>query len=148
MIPKVVEQLVKLNSRIESHFSIPYIRQILPSRITATGVAEEFVVQLEEDNEEDSNPFGVISAIWNELSGGVGPWGAIRPLFAVALALVPLFFLGQHFNRQHRKASEWFLIQFPLILSLVLWPILYVWSIADAWWVSSGIVASNEASGA
>ena len=106
------------------------------------------MVKLEGDDEGGSSPFGVISVIWGEISGGVGPWGAIRPLFAVALAMVPLLFLGQHFNGQHRKASEWFLIQFPLILSLVLWPILYVWSIADAWWVSSGIVASSETSDA
>ena len=114
----------------------------------ATNVTDEYVVQLEPEFEEDSNPLGVFSAIWTELSGGIGPWGAARPLFAVALAAIPLLFLGHHFNRQHRKASEWFLIQFPLILSLVLWPVLYVWSIADAWWVSSGIVATanNKAS--
>ena len=56
---------------------------------------------------------------------------------------VPFLFLGQHFNRQHRKGGEWFLIQFPLIPAF-LWPFLFVWSIADAWWVSSGIVASSE----
>ena len=147
LIPKAVEQWVKLNRRDKCAFCFLCIRQIHPSLITATSVAEEFVVQLEDEEGSDSSPFGVVSAIWNELSGGVGPWGAIRPLFAVSLALVPLLFLGQHFNRQHRKASEWFLIQFPLILSLVLWPILYVWSIADAWWVSSGIVASSETNG-
>ena len=130
-----------------SHFLCKFIRQILPYLIAATHMTDEFVVELEGDHQEDSSPFGVISVIWDELSGGVGPWGAVRPLFAVALALVPLLYLGQHFNRQHRKAAEWFLIQFPLILSLVLWPLLYVWSIADAWWVSSGIVASSEANG-
>jgi hypothetical protein len=107
-------------------------------------MADEYVVQLESDDEGGSNPLGVVSAIWEELSGGIGPWGAARPLFAVALALIPLLFLGQHFNRQHRKGSEWFIIQFPLIVSLVLWPVLYVWSIADAWWVSSGIVATAK----
>ena len=110
----------------------------------ATHMADEYVVQLESDDEGGSNPLGVVSAIWEELSGGIGPWGAARPLFAVALALIPLLFLGQHFNRQHRKGSEWFIIQFPLIVSLVLWPVLYVWSIADAWWVSSGIVATAK----
>ena len=131
-----------------SHFRCFWRRHILQSQMLATNVTDEYVVQLEPEFEEDSNPLGVFSAIWTELSGGIGPWGAARPLFAVALAAIPLLFLGQHFNRQHRKASEWFLIQFPLILSLVLWPVLYVWSIADAWWVSSGIVATakNKAS--
>lgn len=106
-------------------------------------MGEEYVVELEPE-EGDAGIIGVTSAIWDELSGGIGPWGAMRPLFAVALSLVPLLFLGQHFNRQHRKGLEWFLIQFPLVVSLVLWPLLYVWSIADAWWVSSEIVSSAE----
>ena len=92
-------------------------------------MAEEYVVQIETSEKQGFRPLGVISAIWSELSGGVGPWGAIRPLFAVALSLVPFLFLGQHFNRQHRKAGEWFLIQFPLIPAF-LWPFLFVWSIA------------------
>ena len=104
---------------------------------------EEYVVRIEDPVESRFRPLGVISAIWTELSGGVGPWGAIRPLFAVALSLVPFLFLGQHFNRQHRKGSEWFLIQLPLIPAF-LWPFLFVWSIVDAWWVSSGIVASSN----
>ena len=108
-------------------------------------MTEELVVNITEDEEQEKvSRLGVIGVIWSELNGGIGPWGTIRPLFAVALALVPGVFLGQHFNGQHRKALDWFLIQFPLILSLVLWPVLYVWSIADAWWVSSGIVASSR----
>ena len=59
---------------------------------------EEYVVQLEPSEGINFRPLGVISAIWGELSGGIGPWGAIRPLFAVALSLVPFLFLGQHFN--------------------------------------------------
>lgn len=104
---------------------------------------EEYVVQVESSDGHSFKPLGVISAIWSELSGGIGPWGAIRPLFAVALSLVPFLFLGQHFNRQHRKGGEWFLIQLPLIPAF-LWPFLFVWSIADAWWVSSGIVAASK----
>lgn len=127
-----------------SHFLCCGRRHILQFQMLALLVSEDYVVQLEEEIEDESSTLGVVSAIWGELSGGIGPWGAARPLFAFALAMVPLLFLGQHFNRQHRKASEWFLIQFPLILSLVLWPVLYVWSIADAWWVSSGIVASAK----
>ena len=119
-------------------------RQILLPPIIAEAMEQEYVVQIESEESTISNPLGVVSVIWRELSGGIGPWGALRPLFAVALSLVPFVFLGQHFNRQHRKGAEWFLIQFPLIMSIVLWPILFVWSIADAWWVSSGIVASSE----
>ena len=84
----------------------------------------EFVVKVESAEDDGSRPLGVVSTIWDELSGGVGPWGAIRPLFAVSLSLVPFLFLGQHFNRQHRKAGEWFLIQFPLIPAF-LWPFLF-----------------------
>ena len=106
-------------------------------------VEEEYVVQLEQEERASSSPLGVISAIWKELSGGIGPWGAIRPLFAVFLSLVPFLFLGQHFNREHRKGREWFLIQFPLIPAF-LWPFLFLFSIADAWWASSRIEAASQ----
>ena len=110
-------------------------------------MAEEYVVSLEvEEEPESGSTMGALGVIWYELSGGIGPWGALRPLVAVAISLVPFLFLGQHFNRQHRKAFGYFLIQLPLILSVVMWPILYVWSIADAWWVSSRIVAKAEGS--
>ncbi len=110
-------------------------------------MAEEYVVSLAAEEEPESgSTMGALGVIWYELSGGIGPWGALRPLVAVAISLVPFLFLGQHFNRQHRKAFGYFLIQLPLILSVVMWPILYVWSIADAWWVSSRIVAKAEGS--
>ena len=99
-----------------------------------------------EEEPESASTMGALGVIWYELSGGIGPWGALRPLVAVVISLVPFLFLGQHFNRQHRKAFGYFLIQLPLILSVVMWPILYVWSIADAWWVSSRIVAKAEGS--
>tara|TARA_B100000287_G_scaffold71934_2_gene63526 strand:- start:620 stop:1024 length:405 start_codon:yes stop_codon:yes gene_type:complete len=105
---------------------------------------EDLVVKLDPENQRVRNPFGIFIVIWRELSGGIGPWGAMRPLFALLLALIPFLFLGQHFNREHRKGLEWFLIQFPLVLSIVLWPVLFVWSIIDAWWVSSSIVASAQ----
>ena len=41
----------------------------------------EFVVKVEVAEEDSFRPLGVVSAIWSELSGGIGPWGAIRPLF-------------------------------------------------------------------
>ena len=110
-------------------------------------MAEEYVVSLAAEEEPESgSTMGALGVIWYELSGGIGPWGALRPLVAVAISLVPFLFLGQHFNRQHRKAFGYFLIQLPLILSVVMWPILYLWSIADAWWVSSRIVAKAEGS--
>ena len=110
-------------------------------------MAEEYVVSLAvEEEPESGSTMGALGVIWYELSGGIGPWGALRPLVAVVISLVPFLFLGQHFNRQHRKAFGYFLIQLPLILSVVMWPILYVWSIADAWWVSSRIIAKAEGS--
>ena len=110
-------------------------------------MAEEYVVSLAvEEEPESGSTMGALGVIWYELSGGIGPWGALRPLVAVAISLVPFLFLGQHFNRQHRKAFGYFLIQLPLILSVVMWPILYVWSIVDSWWVSSRIIAKAESS--
>ena len=108
-------------------------------------MAEEYVVSIAAEEEPDSgSALGALGVIWFEVSGGIGPWGTLRPLFAVALSLVPFLFLGQHFNRQHQKAFGFFLIQLPMILSVVMWPILFVWSIADAWWVSSRIIAKAQ----
>ncbi|MFL2493508.1 MAG: hypothetical protein ACJ0HH_01995 [Candidatus Thalassarchaeum sp.] len=108
-------------------------------------MAEEYVVSIASDEEpESSRVLGAFGVIWYELSGGIGPWGALRPLVAFVLSLIPFLFLGQHFNRQHRKALGCFLIQLPLIISVVMWPVLFVWSMADAWWVSSRIVAKAE----
>ena len=106
----------------------------------------DYVVEVVDDEGDSTNPLGVVKVIWYEISGGIGPWGALRPLIAIALALIPFLFIGQHFNRQHRKAASWFAVQFPLILTVILWPVLYIWSIGDAWWVSSGIVARAESS--
>ena len=111
-------------------------------------MAEEYVVSIAAQEEPDSgSAIGALGVIWYELSGGIGPWGALRPLFALVLSFVPFLFLGQHFNRQHRKAFGYFVIQLPLILSVVMWPVLWVWSIADAWWISSRIVAKSENDG-
>ncbi len=107
----------------------------------------DYVVILSSEDEDDEvSAIGVFGVIWSELSGGIGAWGALRPIFTIILSLVPFLFLGQHFNRQHRKGLGWFLIQLPLILSVVLWPIIFIWSIIDAWWVSSGIVAKSQGS--
>ena len=108
-------------------------------------MAEEYVVSIASEKEpEEGSTLGVIGGIWYELSGGIGPWGTLRPLVALAISLVPFLYLGQHFNRQHRKALGYFVIQLPLIFSVVLWPVLFIWSIVDSWWVSSGIVAKAE----
>ena len=82
----------------------------------------------------------VIKVIWYEFTGGVGPWGALRPLVAALLAVIPFFFLGQHFNQQHGKARDWTLLQIPLLPTIILWPLLWAWSIFDAWWTANGKV--------
>ena len=76
---------------------------------------------------------GVAAVIFEGLTGGVGPWGAFRPLAALFLALVPFLFLGQHFNGNHKRGLDFTMLQIPLLLSLILYPILYLWSIFDAY---------------
>ena len=126
-------------------FSHTYNRYIHHSGILRTHMTEELVVNIAEDEElEKVSRLGVIGVIWSELNGGIGPWGTLRPLFSIILALIPFIFLGQHFNRQHEKANSWFLIQLPLLFTVILWFLLYVWSIGDAFFVSSRIVAKAE----
>ena len=126
-------------------FSHTYNRYIHHSGILRTCMVEELVVNIAEDEElEKVSRLGVIGVIWSELNGGIGPWGTLRPLFSIILALIPFIFLGQHFNRQHEKANSWFLIQLPLLFTVILWFLLYVWSIGDAFFVSSRIVAKAE----
>ena len=126
-------------------FSHTYNRYIHHSGIPSRYMTEELVVNIAEDEElEKVSRLGVIGVIWSELNGGIGPWGTLRPLFTIILALIPFLFLGQHFNRQHEKANGWFLIQLPLLFTVILWFLLYVWSIGDAFFVSSRIVAKAE----
>ena len=82
------------------------------------------------------NTLGAIRIIWTELTAGVGAWGSLKPLIAGALAVVPFLFLGQHFNRQHQKGFDWTLLQLPLVLTILLWPVLWAWSIFDAYRVA------------
>ena len=57
-------------------------------------MTEEYVVSVACDEEPEApSALGVIGVIWYELSGGVGPWGALRPLVALALSLVPFLYL-------------------------------------------------------
>ncbi|HJM68145.1 MAG TPA: hypothetical protein QF716_04640 [Candidatus Thalassarchaeaceae archaeon] len=86
---------------------------------------------------------GAIRLIWTELTAGVGAWGSLKPLIAGALAAIPFLFLGQHFNRQHQKGFDWMLLQLPLVLTLILWPVLWAWSIFDAYRVA--MIAVSEA---
>ena len=126
-------------------FSHTYNRYIHHSGIPSGYMTEELVVNIAEDEElKKVSRLGVIGVIWSELNGGIGPWGTLRPLFTIILALIPFLFLGQHFNRQHEKANGWFLIQLPLLFTVILWFLLYVWSIGDAFFVSSRIVAKAE----
>ena len=126
-------------------FAAPVSVRFMHREFRWVSMAEEYVVSIASEKEpEEGSTLGVIGVIWYELSGGIGPWGTLRPLVALAISLVPFLYLGQHFNRQHRKALGYFVIQLPLIFSVVLWPVLFIWSIVDSWWVSSGIVAKAE----
>ncbi|MBK38867.1 MAG: hypothetical protein CMB50_01345 [Euryarchaeota archaeon] len=107
---------------------------------------EDLVVTLSLEDSKDGrlrNIFGVVRLIWTELTAGVGAWGSLKPLVAGVLAAVPFLFLGQHFNRQHQKGFDWMLLQLPLALTIILWPVLWAWSILDAYRVA--MVAVSEA---
>ena len=102
----------------------------------ATHMEEELVVQLAPESSVPKDgilPVRIVKEIWREITFGVGTWGALRPLIAAVLAAVPFLFLGQHFNRNHRRGFEWSFLQIPLAFTLVLWVGLYLWSIFDAW---------------
>ena len=58
-------------------------------------MALEVVVPVEE---KDVDSIALGKTIWNEITAGVGIWGAFRPVFAIVLALIPFLFLGQHFK--------------------------------------------------
>ncbi len=108
---------------------------------------EDLVVTLSTEESSSGrlrNILGVVRLIWTELTAGVGAWGSLKPLVAGVLAAVPFFFLGQHFNRQHQKGFDWMLLQLPLALTIILWPVLWAWSIIDAYRVAMVAVSDAE----
>ena len=107
-------------------------------------MSADYVVEVIDEEEDSTGPLGVVKVIWYEISGSIGPWGALRPLIATALALIPFLYLGQHFNRQHSKAFDWFALQIPLLFCL-LWPLIFLWSIFDAYQTSMLTVTDNYA---
>ncbi|MCH1541201.1 MAG: hypothetical protein L7S56_07225 [Candidatus Poseidonia sp.] len=107
---------------------------------------EELVVQFSPEAHVDRvgfQPLRLVKEIWREITFGVGTWGALRPLIAALLAAVPFLFLGQHFNRNHRRATDWTLLQIPLAFTIVLWIGLWFWSIIDAWKEATSLVANR-----
>ncbi len=95
-----------------------------------------------QDDKPDSGM--ILLQIWREITAGIGFWGTLRPLIAAVIAVIPFLFLGQHFNRQHQKAIDWSLLQFPLALTVILWILLWFWSIFDAWREASKIVSAKS----
>ena len=97
----------------------------------------EMTLILPEEDEKKGflewRPIRLLREIWKEITFGVGAWGTLRPLITALLAAIPFLFLGQHFNRQHRKAFDWTRLQVPLALTVVLWIGLWFYSIFDAW---------------
>ena len=108
---------------------------------------EDLVVTLSTEESSSGrlrNILGVVRLIWTELTAGVGAWGSLKPLVAGVLAAVPFFFLGHHFNRQHQKGFDWMLLQLPLALTIILLPVLWAWSIIDAYRVAMVPVSDAE----
>ena len=115
-----------------------------------SGDDEDLVVTLPTNSDDSRSSgrmrdvLGAIRLIWTELTAGVGAWGSLKPLLAGALAAIPFLFLGQHFNREHQKGFDWMLLQLPLVLTLILWPVLWAWSIFDAYRVAKISVSEAE----
>ncbi len=109
-------------------------------------MSEEIEVKVPTSSVERADKGMIITQIWKDITAGIGFWGTMRPLIAVVLAVIPLLFLGQHFNRQHQKALDWTMLQFPLALTVVLWVLLWFWSIFDAWREASKFVSERSGS--
>lgn len=103
----------------------------------------EIVVRLPKESESNTN---IVKVIWFQMTSGIGLWGSFKPIIATILAFIPFAFLGQHFNREHQKATDWALLQIPLIFTVFFWIGLYLWSIFDSWLIATQSVkdAHNE----
>lgn len=117
-------------------------RQSVGSMESADELPVDF--QEEDDGFSNSRPVRLLREIWKEFTFGVGAWGTLRPLITALLAAVPFLFLGQHANRQHRKAFDWSLLQIPLALTIVLWIGLWLYSIFDAWRAATQLSAERK----
>ena len=93
---------------------------------------EEIVVHIPTSNHQHKRG-NILRVIFTEITSGVGLWGSFKPVLAVIFSLIPFLFLGQHFNRSHRKGIDLTLLQLPLLLTGILWIFLFLWSIFDAW---------------
>jgi hypothetical protein len=108
---------------------------------------EDMVVQFPSEEKRDLSDrreVRFIREVWRQITFGVGAWGTLRPLVAALLAAVPFLFLGQHFTRKHRRGFDWFLLQIPLALTLILWAGLYLYSIYDAWSEATKVGANTD----
>ena len=104
---------------------------------------DDIIVRLPSSN-DSKKKHSLIRIIWVQLTSGVGIWGSMKPLVAVIFSLIPFLFLGQHFNRKHRRAADWTLLQIPLILTIILWIGLWAWSIFDAYQDAAQTVANAQ----
>lgn len=108
---------------------------------------DDMVVQFpapEKSQLSDRRDVRFIREVWRQITFGVGAWGTLRPLVAALLAAIPFLFLGHHFNRQHRRGFDWFLLQIPLALTLILWVGLWLFSIYDAWSAATKVGTDAE----
>lgn len=110
-------------------------------------MAESNFVEPKTETNKVVTGFKVFRQIWKEMTLGVGFWGALRPIVAALIAAVPFLFLGQHFNRKHQKGLDFALLQIPLALTVVLWFVLWAYSIFDAWRDATRFVADKNTQG-
>ena len=110
-------------------------------------MAESNFVETKSEPNKVVTGFKVFRQIWKEMTLGVGFWGALRPIVAALIAAIPFLFLGQHFNRKHQKGLDYALLQIPLALTVVLWFVLWAFSIFDAWRDATKFVANKDPQG-
>ena len=110
-------------------------------------MAESNFVETKSEPNKVVTGFKVFRQIWKEMTLGVGFWGALRPIVAALIEAIPFLFLGQHFNRKHQKGLDYALLQIPLALTVVLWFVLWAFSIFDAWRDATKFVANKDLQG-